>query len=59
MADATPAGGGAPRRAVPLAVPAVVAVAWIAAVAAAVTGAAGFLDHDALFEQGPPVGDNP
>jgi hypothetical protein len=48
-------GAGAPRRAVPLAVPAVVAVAWTAAVAAAVTGTAGFLDHDALFEQGPPA----
>lgn len=55
MTGATPAGGAAPRRAVPLAVPAVVAVAWTAAIAAAVTGSAGFLDHDALFERGSPA----
>lgn len=55
MAGSTPASGAAPRRAVPLAVPAVVAVAWAAAVAAAVTGKADFLDHEALFEQGPPT----
>jgi predicted metal-binding membrane protein len=47
--------GAAPRRAVPLVVPAVVALAWAAAVVAAVTGQAGFLDHDALFEGGVPT----
>jgi predicted metal-binding membrane protein len=36
-------------------VPTAVAVAWAAAVAAAVTGKAGFFDHGALFEQGPPA----
>lgn len=35
-------------------VPAAVATAWGAALVAAISGKAGFLDHDALFEQGPP-----
>ena len=55
MAGTTPAAGAVPRRSVALAVPAVVAVAWAAAVAVAVTGKADLLAHDALFEQGPPA----
>jgi predicted metal-binding membrane protein len=38
-----------------LVVPAAVATAWGAALVAAVSGKAGFLDHDALFEGGAPT----
>jgi predicted metal-binding membrane protein len=55
MASTTPPGAVVSRRAVPLVVPAVVALAWAAAVMAAVTGQAGFLDHDALYQEGAPT----
>ena len=42
------------RRALPLAVPLAIGGAWVTALAAAASGGAGFLDHDALLDSGPP-----
>jgi predicted metal-binding membrane protein len=47
------AAGSARPRGVPLVVPGVIAVAWVAAIAAELTGAASPLHHDALIGDGP------
>lgn len=52
MTDASGSAEG--RAALPLAVPLAIGAAWAVAIIAAASGGAGFLDHDALLDGGPP-----
>ncbi len=56
MATAIEPSTAPPPRQVPLAVPAGIAACWAVALAAQLTGRAALLHHDALIEDGPPLG---